>query len=433
MTAVTTVDGLSAATPSAATGLRCLACGATFPLAPMFEGCPICAAEDDRVNLRVTYDYDAARKTLTPDAVAGRGRRGIWRWAELLPIDQEGARISLGEGDTPLLPVRGRELGEVWVKDESRNPTWSYKDRLCAAAVSYGVQSSAQICAVSSTGNHGAAAAAYAARAGMPCIVFTRPDVPATMKILMQIYGAKVLATTRLGRWALLRAGTDQAGWYPMSNFTMPPTGNPYGVEGFKTIAFELAEQLGWRAPGTVIVPTGYGEGLSGIWHGFEDLQALGLIDSTPRMIAAETATSGSLATALASGASRPVRVETSPSLAFSINAANTTYQALKALRDSGGCSIQVNDDEILDAQGHLGRQGLFAEAASAISLAALISGHAAGMTLPEPVVVIMTSSGLKDPHAAQARLEPVVEVVPEWEALVPLLPPELLPTPSVS
>jgi threonine synthase len=413
---------------SAATGLQCVRCESSFALSPMFDGCPACAQPDERANLSITYDYDRARRSFTPDQISRRGRLGVWRWAELLAIGRPDARVTLLEGDTPLVPLRGLGVGEVLVKDESRNPTWSYKDRLCAVAVSKAVELGARVCAVSSSGNHGAAAAAYAARAGLRCVAFTRPDVPETMKVLMQVYGAEVFATTRLGRWALVQAGVEQAGWFPLSNYTAPPTGNPYGVEGYKSIAFEVWEQLGWRAPGTLVVPTGYGEGLFGAWRGFQDLHRLGLVDRMPRLIAAETATGAPLARALQLGSPVPVTVEASPSVAFSINTSNGSFQALRAVRDSGGISIPVSETEILEAQTKLARQGLFAEASSATSLAAVIRGRAEQHDLPEPIVVVMTSGGLKDIGPPSGRLPRVEEVAPEWEALLPLLKPEFLP-----
>src|SRR5207249_1441686 len=142
----------------------------------------------------------------------------------------------------------------LYAKDESQNPTWSYKDRLCATAVTHAVETGARVITISSTGDHGASTAAYAARAGLPCVIFTLASVPETMKTLMQAYGAAVVACpSSESRWDLMRQGIERFGWYPTSGFVTPPVGsNPWGVEGYKTIAYELAEDLGWTAPDVV-------------------------------------------------------------------------------------------------------------------------------------------------------------------------------------
>src|SRR5919106_5105006 len=218
--------------------------------------------------------------------------RGLWRYRATLPVTAE--PVTLGEGATPLVHLDrlGRRLGlsKLYAKDESRNPTWSYKDRLCSVAVTHAVAAGARVVTISSTGNHGASTAAYAARAGLPCVIFTLDSVPDTMKTLMQAYGAAVVACpTSESRWALMRQGVERLGRYRTSGFIAPPVGsNPGGVEGYKTLAYEVAEDLGWTAPDVVVVPSSYGDGLAGIWKGWTELRALGLVGHAPRMIAAE-------------------------------------------------------------------------------------------------------------------------------------------------
>jgi len=152
------------------------------------------------------------------------------------------------------------------------------------------VASGARVITISSTGNHGASTAAYAARAGLPCVIFTLASVPETMKALMQAYGAAVVACpTSESRWQLMREGVERLGWYPTSGFVTPPIGsNPYGIEGYKTIAWEIAEDLGWTAPAVVVVPSAYSDGLYGVWKGWTELQTVGLVKDAPRMVAAE-------------------------------------------------------------------------------------------------------------------------------------------------
>jgi threonine synthase len=334
--------------------------------------------------------------------------------------------VSLGEGATPLVHLErlGRRLGlpRLYAKDESQNPTWSYKDRLCAVAVTHAVESGARVITISSTGNHGASTAAYAARAGVPCVIFTLASVPETMKTLMQAYGAAVVACpTSESRWELMRQGVERFGWYPTSGFVMPPVGsNPWGVEGYKTIAYEIAEDLGWAAPDVVVVPSAYSDGLYGIWKGWTELQALGLVKHAPRMIAAEPF--GPLAHALERELAAPEMVAApAPSVAFSIASRYGTWQGLAALRDSGGAGVRLTDEGVLEAQRALAREeGLFVEPSSAAALTAVM--QLAGKKALDPeqtIVVVLTSAGLKDPGATRAWLPPVPAADGDFDRLL--------------
>src|SRR5881296_2120280 len=272
-------------------GLECLRCRAVYREQRLFSGCPGCAQQGVPVNLTVALDL-APLNGLRPEQVSTTSR-GLWRFADVLPVAGERV-VSLGEGATPLIHLErlGRRLGlrRLYAKDESQNPTWSYKDRLCATAVTHAVATGARVITISSTGNHGASTAAYAARAGLPCVIFTLASVPETMKTLMQAYGAAVVACpTSESRWRLMREGVERLGWYPTGGFQVPPIGsNPYGIEGYKTLAYEVAEDLGWRAPDLIVVPSAYSDGLFGIWKGMAELNALGLVERVPRMVAAE-------------------------------------------------------------------------------------------------------------------------------------------------
>src|SRR3989454_5350142 len=355
-------------------GLQCLRCRTRFDEPRLFTGCPRCRADGVAVNLTVEYDLSALAG-ITADAFAPSGR-GLWRFRHLLPV-RSVAPVSLGEGATPLVHLErlGRRLGlpRLYAKDESQNPTWSYKDRLCATAVTHAVAIGARVITISSTGNHGASTAAYAARAGLPCVIFTLASVPETMKTLMQAYGAAVVACpTSESRWELLREGIRRFGWYPTSGFVTPPVGsNPWGVEGYKTIAYELAEDLGWTAPDVVVVPSAYSDGLYGIWKGWMELQTLGLVKHTPRMIAAEPF--GPLAAALERGLQAPEPVEApAPSVAFSIASRYGTWQGLAPLPESGGARGRMAHGGVLEAQRALAREeGLYVEPSSAASLTA--------------------------------------------------------------
>ena len=389
----------------------------------MFGGCPRCREAGVAANLTVEYDL-APLAGISPDSFPPTSR-GLWRFAGLLPV-RPARPVTLDEGATPLVHLErlGARLGlpKLYAKDETRNPTWSYKDRLCALAVNHAVAIGARVITISSTGNHGASTAAYAARAGLPCVIFTLASVPDTMKVLMQAYGAAVVeCPTSESRWALMRQGVETLGWYPTSGFVMPPVGsNPWGIEGYKTIAYEVAEGLAWTAPDLVVVPSAYSDGLYGIWKGWSELAQLGLVKQAPRMIAAEPF--GPLANALERNLAAPETVEaTGPSVAFSIASRYGTYQGLTALRDSGGAGVRITDEGIFEAQRALGREeGLFVEPSSATALTAVMQLAARREVDPnKTIVLVLTSSGLKDPAASRAWLPTVPAADGDFDKLL--------------
>jgi len=401
------------------TGLKCLRCGTEYPPGRLFHGCPKCQG-NKASNLTPVYDYDQIKRAFRKELLPERPPT-MWRYWEFLPPDKENV-VSIGEGMTPLVKCSslGKKLGleHLYVKDESRNPTWSYKDRLASPGVSMAVQFEAEVVTVSSTGNHGAATAAYAARAGLDCVIFTVEDPPVTMRTLMQSYGAKVVATpTGRDRWKLMDPCVEKFGWIPMGNFTDPIIGsNPYGVDGYKTIAFEICEQLGWRAPDKVVMPVAYCDGLYGCWKGFEEFFELGLIDSKPQMIAAEPF--GPLKNALAKGLDYVERVPARPTVCFSVGADQSSYQGLKALLDSGGSAEVASDKEAQDMQLELAAsEGIYVEASSVLALSVVKNLRDEGrINEDETVVVVLTSSGLKDPASTYELLPKVPLVQPNMD-----------------
>jgi threonine synthase len=303
------------------------------------------------------------------------------------------------------------------VKDESRNPTWSFKDRHAAVTIGKALEFGARTVAASSSGNHGMAVAAYAARARMSCVVFTYPGIPPAVRALIEAYGARLVVTTREGRWTGVRDGVRDQGWYPATTFTEIPTGSTYGHEGYKTIAYELHEQLRGATPDLVAIPTSYGEGLFGVWKGFDELRRLGLITKTPRMLACEP-DGGPLA--LAVGDSRAIaRVAPRPTVARGIGGTVSSYIAVAALAGSGGLVAQATDEEILHAQRDLAREGIMAEPASSAVLAGLRAlARRGGLPAGQRVVLINTSSGLKSLDALLAGLpEPAAAVASSADA----------------
>jgi threonine synthase len=381
----------------------------------VFDGCPTCAAAGVASNVHPEYELPAG--TGLPVAET---EPGIFRYRSLLPVGAADP-VSLGEGGTPL--VRLTQLSEdcradVLLKDESRNPTWSWKDRLAAVAVTRARDRGADTVVVATTGNHGAATAAYAAAAGMRCVALTLASVPQTMKTLMQAYGASVVALPEpADRWHLMRLLVAQRGWEPLSGYCDPPIGsNPFGVDGYKTIAYEIVEDLA-AVPDVVVVPAAYGDGLAGIVRGFEDLVTLGVTDRLPRMVAVDPL--GAYKAALA--AERTSRVAGRPTLAFSIATTIATEQGLSALRRSGGTAVgAISDDRLTSEQRRLaGASGLYLENASVAAIVACRDLAAEGwLRAGETVVAVGTSTGLKDVTATAAALPDVPLIPPDVAAL---------------
>ena len=376
--------------------LSCIRCGRDYTLAQYDRACETCAGEGIASNLTVAYaDADAApRKDDIPDTP-----RSLWRFAAHLPLGLDDA-VTLGEGDTPLVRLDGWGHHRVFVKDEGRNPTWSFKDRLATVAVSWAKKTGARTIVTSSTGNAGAAAAAYAARAGLGCVVLTTADAGGTMVRQMQGYGAKILTVpTKDDRWDVVAMAVREFGWFPTSPFFGPAAGsNPIGIEGYKTLAYEIAEQLGWRAPDWCVLPVCYGDALYGMWKGFEEMRRWGWTDTVPRLVAAEV--SGSLAAAVDRDAVMPPEVpRANASIAASIDVVRGTYQALHAVTRSNGLALTVDDASITEGRDRLAsRSGLLVEASSAAAFVAfdkLVAVSTIGSD--ETAVVVSTASGLKD------------------------------------
>lgn len=402
-------------------GFECVRCGRAWGLdigGKAFAGCLDCAGEGQPANLSTVYDYAGFKPGEFIEHVGSRPRT-MWRYMEFLPATSPQEVISLQEGCTPLVRLGKLEreygIGRLYVKDESRNPTGSFKDRLASAAVTHALRAGATATTVSSTGNHGASSAAYSSRAGIQCFVLTSDSVPLTMRVLMQVYGGKlVLCRETADRCALIAWGVREKGWHPLGNWHSPPIGsNPYGVDGYKSIALEICEELGWEAPDVVVWPVAYGDGIYGTWKGFADAARLGVTASPPRMYAAEV--HGSLGEALRSPGRNLSSGNAGSSSAFSIDTPRSTHQALKALVDSGGGAITIADEEMLVSQEHLGSQGIYAEMSSCISLAGVIRLAKQGVIgSSDTVVAVLTATGQRDPWVTRSRLPEVPVIGPD-------------------
>lgn len=385
--------------------LACIGCGETHPLDDFARACRACAEAGATVNLGVVYGRS------TPpcrDAIPAEPAT-LWRFADALPLAAEDA-VSLGEGMTPLIPLASPHGGSLWVKDETRNPSWSFKDRLASVAVSWAKKIGAKVIATASSGNAGAAAASYAARAGLPCVVLTFRGAAGPMVGQIRAAGAMVLeCAEKEDRWRILSGAVQKFGWFPTSPFFGPAAGsNPIGIEGYKTLAYEIAEGLGWRAPEWCVLPVCYGDALFGLWKGFDEMRRWGWTQGMPRLVAAEV--SGSLAAGLAGEEPMPPAVaRDGDSIAVSIDIPRSTAQALLALRRTGGIAVALGDAEIAAARAALARrEGLFVEASSAAVFAAVERLGAAGkFGRSDSVVAIATASGLKDVGSSPAQKLP--------------------------
>jgi threonine synthase len=368
-----------------------------YPLwPPITTGCPETSTDERQHPLEVTYDYDAVDPALferPPDP-------GLERWAPLLPPLSDG--LALGEGATPLVETPdvgdwAGVAGDLYVKDESRNPTWSQKDRLNRLTVSAAVEADAAGIVASSSGNHGAAAAAYAARAGLRCVVVTSPETPAAMQAFLRSYGAAALTVEGWdARATVVDRLADDHDFHPVTSRTETHTGHPFGPEGYKTIAYETYWQLGRRTPGTVLVPTAHAELLYGVWKGFRELRDLGVAESAPRMVACEPAVRGPLRTAIERDATF-VEVDPEPTAAHSIGATRNTLRGLRAVEESDGTAVGVTEGGLQAARDCLASAGLWQETSGAAGVAGARAAAADDVALPGPVVCLATSSGFKD------------------------------------
>ncbi|MER7176370.1 threonine synthase [Streptomyces mesophilus] len=378
-----------------------------YPLwPPLLKGCPRTSSDAMSYPVEVEYDHTRVPAGFLSGTGSGTGSRagaGLDRWSALLPPL---LAPTLGEGGTPLIDIGGG----VYVKDESRNPTWSHKDRLNRCTVSAALGVDAPGIVVASSGNHGASAAAYAVRAGLRCVVLGSAELPPAVASFLTAYGAVVLPVPVERRWPLTERIVERFGFFPVSNLTPFHTGSSFGPEGYKTVAYEIAAEVG--VPGAVFVPTGYGELLFGIGKGFAELRELGLTDRVPPLYSCEPAAGGPLATAVRRKVPG-VQVPVGATDAYGIDCPVNSYRGVLALERSGGRPLLVDDTQLRAAQEELAGQGLWSELSAAAGLAGLRS---AAPQVEGPVVCVTTSSGFKDIGVGGRTLAPVD---PAWDSVL--------------
>ncbi|HXM79122.1 MAG TPA: threonine synthase [Thermoanaerobaculia bacterium] len=339
--------------------------------------------------------------SLDRDDVGGRPR-SIWRWHEMMPVEDPNHVVSLGEGGTPLLSAQrlGSPSGfrDLWIKDEGNNPSGSFKARGLSAAVSRAKELGHRAIAVPTAGNAGGAAAAYAARAGLACHVFMPSDTPPVFRLECERYGAKVTLVDGLidacGRMVAERAVAE--GWHDVSTLK-----EPYRVEGKKSMGYELAEDFGWELPDAILYPTGGGTGLIGMWKAFEEMEALGWIGPRrPRMFSVQAAGCAPIVRALEQGQSVSEKWENASTYASGLRVpkAYADDLILSAIRASGGSAIAVTDDDMRRASEEIGvAEGLFVAPEGGAVWAAAKALERNGVLDPEwKTVLFNTGSGFK-------------------------------------
>ncbi len=379
------------------TDLYCYDCKRTYDASRIQTFCPDCQAP-----LIVNYDLAAARRDLDRDAFCRRPS-GMWRWRELLPVHNQENMIHLGEGDTPLLqlPHLGDSLGlkQLYVKDESINPTGTFKARGLAAAVSKAKELGIPKVIIPTAGNAGGAMAAYAARGGLEAYIFMPRDTPEANIKESRIAGATVILIDGLISEAAGMAGEKARaeGWFDVSTFK-----EPYRAEGKKIMGYELAEEFGWKLPDVIIYPTGGGTGLIGMWKAFKEMAAMGWLenDKRPRMVAVQADGCAPVIEAFNSGSPFCDFWMGARTLASGLRVPKSFADQiiLNDLRESNGNAVAVSDEAIMEAQKKLAyEEGIFAAPEGAATLAGLEQLVQDGWVQPdEKVVLFNTGTGLK-------------------------------------
>jgi threonine synthase len=407
-------------------GYRCSLCGQSYPSDAVVYTCP-----QDGGNLDVVLPFDSIRDSGVKGQILSSTELSLWRYLPLLPVpDPGGAGTPLrSAGWTPVYapPTLAKRLGlrQVWVKDESRNPTASFKDRASAVVVARARAIGAEVVVTASTGNAGAALAGMAAAVEQKAVIFAPRTAPPAKVAQLLVYGAQVILVNGSYDQAfdLTIQASQNFGWYCRN------TGfNPFTAEGKKTAAFEIWEQVLLRnaldRPLSVFVSVGDGNIISGIHKGFRDLQALGWLQHMPRLFGVQSAGSAAVANAFHDETEiiTPVAASTIAD-SISVDLPRDGVRAVRAARETGGNYLVVEDHQILRAISVFGRAGIFAEPAGAAAYAGLEQAVACGMIdASDPVLVMNTGSGLKDTRAAMQSVREAPVIEPTMPALKQVL-----------
>jgi threonine synthase len=418
------------------TGYKCSICGTEYLPGQVTYTCP-----RDGGNLDVTLDYDSIKKKFQPEDITSRTESSLWRYLPLLPVGEPpGSSTPLhAAGWTPVFAMprlaEKLQLKHLWLKDESRNPTASFKDRASAVVVTRAHELKSEIVVTASTGNAGAALAGMSAAVGQKAIIFAPKSAPQAKVAQLLVFGAKVILVdgTYDDAFDLTVRAADEFGWYCRN------TGyNPFTAEGKKTAAFEIWEwwleaHRDWHKkdsplenhpPLTIIVSVGDGNIISGIHKGFKDLMALGWIPNMPRIIGVQAEGSAAISNAFHANSETITPVSaTTIADSISVDLPRDGVRAVRAAMQTDGTYVTVTDDEIIQSIAELGRMGVFAEPAGATAYAGLVKAIGSGAVGSDnPILVLNTGSGLKDVRAAMQAVQPAPVIEPTLEAVKKLL-----------
>jgi threonine synthase len=412
-------------------GYRCSLCGGEYNTEEVVYTCP-----KDGGNLDVVLDYPSIRANITPGAISQNEDYSIWRYQDLLPVDDPGHHGTplRSVGWTPLYRSRrlGANLGlsNIWIKDDGRNPTASFKDRASAVVVARAQEIGAKITITASTGNAGAAQAGMSAAAQSQAVILAPKTAPRAKIAQLLIYGAKVILVDGSydDAFDLTVDAAQVLGWYCRN------TGyNPFTAEGKKTAAFEMCEQLtlttrdvdesieGWKTPDTVFTSVGDGNIISGLHKGFRDLHALGWVEKIPKVFGVQSTGSAAIYNAFQAETEKITAVKANTLAdSISVDLPRDGIRALRAATQTGGAFLSVTDDQILGAIRDLAKvEGIFAEPAGATSYAGLVKAMELGLlNVDEHHLVLVTGSGLKDISAAMDAVGEPEVIKPNLDAL---------------
>ena len=395
---------------------QCVKCGKIYEATPNLTNCQCGGILD------IIYDYDYIKTILTKEKLAARRDNSMWRYRELLPVEEDTPNTPLRVGWSPLYEADtlAKQLGikKLYVKDDGINPTASLKDRASAMAVAKAREAGAKVIACSSTGNAASSLAGNAAAAGLKTYIFVPSRAPKGKVAQLMTFGATVISVqgSYEETFELSKQAIDKWGWYNRNAAI-----NPYLSEGKKTVTLEILEQLGWQAPDYIALSVGDGCTIAGAWKGLKDLYAAGFIDRLPRLISVQAEGCCPLNRAIETGKSWEPMAENTLADSIAVGVPRNPDKALSAIRESDGVAVNVSDGEILEAMRLLGRtQGVFGEPAGAAGTAGVKKAVELGL-IPagSTVVSIVTGNGLKDVQSGiQAAGEPM-RVSPDMDALL--------------
>lgn len=399
--------------------LKCVRCGKEYKETEVLYTCPDCGIDGI---LDVVLDYDRIRKELTREYLKSNQDYSLWRYLPAIPVEDTRGIQPIQVGWTPLYNIKSLSeetgLSSFYLKDDSRNPTASLKDRASAVGVAKAVELGRNVMCAASTGNAASSLSGFAASAGIKTYIFVPETAPEAKVTQLLIYGSNVFLVKGTYDEAveLCFKATEEFGWYNRSCAI-----NPYLVEGKKTISYEICEQLGWKAPDIAVVAVGDGCTIGGVWKGFKECYELGLIDKFPKIIGVQAQNSNPVTRAFNNKTYEfDYRVPQTIADSISVGIPRNGIKALNALHESGGYMVDVSDEEILAAMKTLARKtGVFGEPAGVTSFAGIMKMKELGLIKgDEKVVSIVSGSGLKDIKSAMKAAGTANRVEPDLEDL---------------